>query len=259
MAEFLGDQMVKDAGLSCRYIISRKPEGAPVTERAIPLAIFEAEPSIRRHYLRKWLKDNTMHDFDIRKVLDWDYYIERLGGTIQKIITIPAALQGIPNPVPRIQHPEWLHKKIMEKNDTVKQKKITEMFGVSAKKPMMMADMEDFGKRTPLAPKNVAVVNSTKRKSEVLSEEDLSKSWRQVLGNPPPRKQVKEWILFQKKKWEWQRKQKLGVQRSKKQRTDDSFGGGSGIVVRTGANRNSGISSIGGFLKRTQRTLLGKI
>jgi len=28
-----------------------------------------------------------------RKVLDWNYYIERLGGTIQKIITIPAALQ----------------------------------------------------------------------------------------------------------------------------------------------------------------------
>ena len=29
-----------------------------------------------------------MDDFDIRKVLDWNYYIERLGGTIQKIITI---------------------------------------------------------------------------------------------------------------------------------------------------------------------------
>ena len=65
-----------------------------MTERAIPMAIFDAEPSIRKHYLRKWLKDNTMYDFDIRKVLDWDYYIERLGGTIQKIITIPAALQG---------------------------------------------------------------------------------------------------------------------------------------------------------------------
>nr|CAD7446163.1 unnamed protein product [Timema bartmani] len=33
LAEFLGDQMVKDAGLACRFIISRKPEGAPVTER----------------------------------------------------------------------------------------------------------------------------------------------------------------------------------------------------------------------------------
>ena len=31
--QFLGDQMVKDAGLSCRFIISKKPEGSPVTER----------------------------------------------------------------------------------------------------------------------------------------------------------------------------------------------------------------------------------
>lgn len=171
--------MVKDAGLSCRFIISKKPEGAPVTERAIPLAIFEAEPSIRRHYLRKWLKDNTMHDFDIRKVLDWDYYIERLGGTIQKIITIPAALQGISNPVPRIQHPDWLHKKIMEKNDVLKQRKISEMFIKTDKKPML--DIEDLG-RKPLAPKNIPII--TKRSREpVETEQDLSKSWRQVLGN----------------------------------------------------------------------------
>lgn len=33
LAEFLGDQMVKDAGLSCRFIVSRQPEGSPVTER----------------------------------------------------------------------------------------------------------------------------------------------------------------------------------------------------------------------------------
>ena len=45
-----------------------------------------------------------------------------LGGTIQKIITIPAALQGVPNPVPRINHPDWLHKKIMEKRDKDKKK-----------------------------------------------------------------------------------------------------------------------------------------
>lgn len=95
LAEFLGDQMVKDKGLACRYIISRKPEGSPVTERAIPLAIFQSEPSVKRHYLRKWLKDNSITDVDIRQVLDWNYYIERLNGAIQKIITIPAALQGV--------------------------------------------------------------------------------------------------------------------------------------------------------------------
>ncbi len=30
LAEFLGDQMVRDAGLACSFIIARQPEGAPV-------------------------------------------------------------------------------------------------------------------------------------------------------------------------------------------------------------------------------------
>lgn len=93
LAEFLGDQMVKDKGLSCRFIISKKPEGSPVTERAIPLAIFQTEDSIKKHYLKKWLKSAT--SFDIRSILDWEYYIERLNSCIQKIITIPAAMQGV--------------------------------------------------------------------------------------------------------------------------------------------------------------------
>lgn len=42
LAEFLGPQMVKDAGLACNFIISQKPIGAPVTERAVPVAIFQA-------------------------------------------------------------------------------------------------------------------------------------------------------------------------------------------------------------------------
>ena len=29
------------------------------------------------------------------QILDWEYYVERLGSAIQKIITIPAALQGV--------------------------------------------------------------------------------------------------------------------------------------------------------------------
>ena len=49
---------------------------------------------------------------DFRDIVDWDYYRERLGSAIQKIITIPAAMQHIPNPVPRVQHPEWLRKKV---------------------------------------------------------------------------------------------------------------------------------------------------
>lgn len=68
VAQFLGDQMVKDTGLACRFVISKKPEGSPVTERAIPLAIFQAEPTVRRHYLKKWLKVSDASNLDIRDV-----------------------------------------------------------------------------------------------------------------------------------------------------------------------------------------------
>lgn len=59
------------------------------------MAIFQAEESVQKHYLRKWLKDNSINEVDIRDILDWSYYIERLGGAVQKIITIPAAMQGV--------------------------------------------------------------------------------------------------------------------------------------------------------------------
>lgn len=64
--------------------------------RAIPLAIFQSPAAVKRHHLRRWLKDSSIsEDIDIRDVLDWAYYIERLSGAIQKIITIPAAMQGV--------------------------------------------------------------------------------------------------------------------------------------------------------------------
>lgn len=36
-----------------------------------------------------------MEEFGIRYLLDWEYYLERLGKCIQKIITIPAAMQKV--------------------------------------------------------------------------------------------------------------------------------------------------------------------
>ncbi len=117
LADFLGDQMVKDKGLACKFIISERPIGAPVTERAVPVAIFSAEESVKRTYLRKWLKDNSMVNFELRSILDWQYYIERLGSVIQKLITIPAAMQKVPNPVPRIRHPDWLHRRVAVAGD----------------------------------------------------------------------------------------------------------------------------------------------
>lgn len=44
--------------------------------------------------------------------------------------------QQLPNPVPRVRHPDWLHKKLMDKNDVLKQRKIVDMF----KPKKLMAD-----------------------------------------------------------------------------------------------------------------------
>uniref|UniRef100_A0A8C5UT22 DNA polymerase epsilon catalytic subunit n=1 Tax=Microcebus murinus TaxID=30608 RepID=A0A8C5UT22_MICMU len=279
LAEFLGDQMVKDAGLSCRYIISRKPEGSPVTERAIPLAIFQAEPTVRKHFLRKWLKSSSLQDFDIRTILDWDYYIERLGSAIQKIITIPAALQQVKNPVPRVKHPDWLHRKLLEKNDVCKQKKISELFVLEGRRQVTgfesagsfqvvmaqapegsprpsVADMEDFGltkqphPAVPVATKRKRVLWESQEESQDLA---LTVPWQEILGQPPALGTTQaEWLVwlgFHKKKWQLQARQRLA--RRKRQRLEPAGG-----VLRPGAIRDGPASGLGSFLRRTARSVL---
>lgn len=257
LAEFLGDQMVKDAGLACKYIISRKPEGAPVTERAIPLAIFQSEAAVRRHHLRRWLKDSSIDgDVDIRDILDWNYYIERIGGTIQKIITIPAALQGISNPVPRVQHPDWLHKKMLEKNDVFKQRRINEMFKLTPKETTEVRDIEDSinGPSTSSSAR-LPIVTNRKRTRTDENPDNQPKTWREALGSPPEmgttKEELIEWIKFQKQKWRWQ------IQQRKKLRGDTGNKRGRHDVPLMDAPAQRGpITSIGGFLKRTQRNLI---
>lgn len=127
LAEFLGAQMVKDKGLNCKYIIASRPKHAPVTDRAIPVAIFSADEHVKRYFLRKWMREEPS-DMNPRSLIDWDYYLDRLSSVIQKLITIPAALQKVRNPVPRVEHPDWLQRRINIKDDRFKQKKMTDLF-----------------------------------------------------------------------------------------------------------------------------------
>jgi DNA polymerase epsilon subunit 1 len=46
-----------------------------------------------KFYVRKWCKVSS--DVGIRSIIDWSYYKQRLGSAIQKIITIPAAMQKV--------------------------------------------------------------------------------------------------------------------------------------------------------------------
>ncbi|CAG8516863.1 18561_t:CDS:10 [Acaulospora morrowiae] len=114
--------------LTCHFIISEKPPALAVSERVIPIAVFSSPDHIKKKFLRKWIADPNMDDFDIRNILDWNYYHERIGKTIQKLITIPAAIQNVQNPVPRLKHPEWLCKKLIEKNEKQRQRRITDLF-----------------------------------------------------------------------------------------------------------------------------------
>lgn len=255
LAEFLGDQMVKDKGLACRFIISKKPEGTPVTQRAIPLAIFQSELSVKRHYLRRWLSDNSIDDIDIRDVLDWDYYIERLSGTIQKIITIPATLQGLANPVPRVKHPDWLHKKMLMKADPLKQRKITTMFQAmpvhvqeNLTEQHALQDIEDFGENkdnshVEIRPRPMV----TKKRKRDPSPID-ARNWKEALGPPPPASDIQNWIVYQKKKWNWQleMRAKIVCKHGKRMRDDQ-------IHVPKGR-----AGTLGGFLRRAQQTLLSQ-
>jgi DNA polymerase epsilon subunit 1 len=206
LAEFLGDQMVKDAGLSCRFIISAKPNGAPVTERAIPVAIFDADIAVKRHFLRKWLKDHSLTDFDMRSILDWAYYTERLGSVIQKLITIPAALQKVANPVPRVRHPDWLFKRVAAREDKFQQHKLTDMFA------KMTTDMEDFGKskKGPKHPK-MAVVRKKAKSPEI---EEVA---------PDPEVDYSGYIRVMRKVWKMKRLERAKVRKAGGPRQDGSI------------------------------------
>ena len=64
--------------------MSKKPQEATKGDRSIPIQIFSSEDSIKKKFLRKWLKDSSLDgkNLEMKEILDWDYYIERLSNTI---------------------------------------------------------------------------------------------------------------------------------------------------------------------------------
>ncbi|CEI95841.1 Putative DNA polymerase [Rhizopus microsporus] len=216
LAEFLGDQMVKDKGLACNFIISARPYGLPVSERAVPVAIFQSEENVKKHYLRKWLGDNSLDSFEIRDVLDWDYYLDRFGSVIQKLITIPAAMQKIHNPVPRVRHPDWLFKRVAARNDKYRQHKITDIFS-RTNKPLLEDNMEvddieelnvSHTEANGLLPKIAKVTRKRKRQNDESGEFDINAPLPEEdrpENMPNWEEDYPAWLEFQKRKWKRQR------------------------------------------------------
>lgn len=247
LGEFLGEEMVKDAGLATKYIISAKPIGSPVTERAIPVSIFSSDK--KEYFLKKWLKDPSLNNFDPRSVLDWDYYYERLASVVQKIITIPAALQGVKNPVPRVQHPDWLHKKILQREDKKQQSSISTFFtkANSDEKTRKIKDIEDFGNVAAQVDKSlVGKVTSRKRKLlkanknlELQEEEERNNA---ILNGtcPDMLTDYAGFLQYQKAKWK--------VQEKNRERRTKLFG-----TTSETSNR----SSVGNLIRRQAETVAG--
>lgn len=249
LADFLGEQMVKDKGLNCKYIICSKPKNAPVTERAVPVAIFSADDETKHRFLKRWLKEEPS-DTDPRALLDWDYYLERLGSVIQKLITIPAALQKVRNPVPRIAHPDWLQRRINIKDDKMKQKKLSDMFtkgpleDITNLQTSRIEDMEDLGAKL-LKPKTMSSVMSStqdreqqpvpsqkqqqpaKRKSPEPENVDPFASLPKVM--PDPSEDYVAFLMYQKQKWKLQkqarerRKHLFGERRGNQSNLQETF------------------------------------
>lgn len=169
-----------------------------------------------------------------------------------------------------MKHPDWLHKKMLEKDDVMKQRRINEMFVIQPKRLQAEAesgsdsdnqvdpevrDIEDIAGGSKAFKKPVVAVHKRKRGQSQDEEEEneLKKSWRDVLGPPPSGGTTEEWIQYQKKKWSFQSKQRIERQKSKRSKTaDESFSQARfGSVVR-----NPTAATMDGFLRRAQRTLL---
>ena len=145
LAELLGTEEAKEKGLNCRAIIARKPEKASVTERAIPAVVFSEGVFEREKLLRQWLQEGPGADLSFQAVVDWDYYKERLISAVQKVITIPACIQKVPNPTPRIPFPDWLKRKVMDLDDRFHQKKIDAIFKPAPRPPpRLVPDIESI-------------------------------------------------------------------------------------------------------------------
>lgn len=242
LAEFLGEDMIKSKGVSCKYVVSSQPHDAPVTERAVPTAIFAAPLETRVNYLKRWVDKNlTMDDCDIRGILDWDYYRERLGNAIRKIITIPAAMQQVENPVPRVAHPDWLLRALHEHKYGANQRRITQMF--ERKVAPAAGDIEDIGRP---APTGGALARPASQVATTASQVQRAAVPTRV--DPALRKtDYVLWLQTLKAIW---RNQMVNREKAKRQRSGD--------ILQQLAPAKRGAVNMRGFLNERSRGLISR-
>lgn len=134
----------------------------------------------------------------------------------------------MPNPVPRVNHPDWLLRRLVEKTDSFKQRKLIDMFESlertdqsslslqATNKSRFQTDIEQLvdedvsiGRDGQLSSNIQAVItkHSSTTSKRTRNPSGLPKHWREQLGDPPSLDQATnrslliDWIVFHQKKW----------------------------------------------------------
>ena len=205
LSEILGTPLGNTGGLNCKYIISRKPINEKLSLRAIPTILFKLGTKRRTELLKKWLKLNEVKDETLKTIIDWDYYYERLVFILQKVVIIPAILQGLENPLPEVQGPDWVEKKLAEKNNTHKQVGINKFFNIV---PRTIEDIKNLNK-----PLERSVFKKKKKFELELEEENKIEKDQMIEEKLPEKKAMLEdmkslRLTLLKKKWREERQKK---------------------------------------------------
>jgi DNA polymerase epsilon subunit 1 len=245
LSEFLDNSSVRGAGVSCRFVIAKKPETASVSDRAIPADLFAAPPAVQQRFVRKWCSDNGLVDCSFRAIVDWDYYRQRLTNQILKLICLPSYFQGLQNPVPRVAYPDWLLRRMKSTKDAGVQMNLQSLFasireknqldgadsslGLGDNNEVMEAvgdennnqsesnitgDIEDIVVTktvTQSSPKKKSgkITSMLVKRSRETYEEGATETIEDVLGKAPDEKtDPKGWLAWQKNKWRIQREQR---------------------------------------------------
>ncbi|MES1919285.1 hypothetical protein MHBO_001142, partial [Bonamia ostreae] len=200
IGEFLGDKMIQGEGLSLKFVISRFPEKMSVSERVIPVTIFQVDDvETKKRFLKKWCKQSSMQSFDVRDIIDWEYYKERLGVCIRKIVTLPAAIQNIENPVKRLPHPDWLKKL---KFNNFNQPKIKEFFidNLNNNQNETEFEIKNIKNRSPKINKD-EMSKILKEKLEKIINRKIEQKTKILIENASFDEDFPNWLKMAKLKW----------------------------------------------------------
>lgn len=131
------------------------------------------------------------------------------------------------NPVPRVNHPDWLHKKVREKEDKFRQRKLVDIFSSANKDGVLdtdhlvtkdsMEDIEDFCKENRPSVKGPKPIARSYDVNKKQSEREQQESWDPEFHdisfqNIDKNVNYQGWLELKKRKW------KVTLEKKKKRR-----------------------------------------